>query len=139
MGWADGGGSSPISVKNGDAFGPRVPWGLQGSDSPSFPDSSVHVLKLGVPQASVLPNFHSPLMVTCCWGRSVQGAGAGGMGSPPVSSPCNPRFFFSCDQLLMDRHLPVHYGALLRASLVVQMIENLPANAGDTGLIPGLG
>ena len=83
-----------------------MPWGLQGSDSPSFPDSAVHVLKLGVPQASVLPKLHSPLMVMCWWGRSVQGAGAGGMGSPPVSSPCNPRFL-SYDQVLMDRHLPV--------------------------------
>jgi len=31
------------------------------------------------------------------------------------------------------------YHSLHRASLVAQMVKNLPANAGDTGSIPGLG
>ena len=68
-GWADGG-SSLISVKMEMHLDPQC---LGDSREATVLPSLVvqYVLKLGVPQTSVLPELHSPLMVMCCWGRSV--------------------------------------------------------------------
>ena len=39
-------------------------------------------------------------------------------------------------QDLLEKEMAAH-SSILRASLVAQMVKNLPANAGDLDLIPG--
>ena len=55
----------------------------------------------------------------------------------PSSHPCFIHSFLDLEVLSgRYRALQEHIG---RASLVAQMVKNLPANVGDPGLIPGLG